>query len=398
VTELTSKQMRRRTVPVLIGIGLATAAAHMGNNFVTYLVGGLIDRFGFTPSAVGAWSMVETLAYGFAMLTIALRESALSPRLLATVAAVLIVPAQAAAAGLQFVSERDSAYAALVATRIATGAGFGLMNSAVNLSATAVGRPERAIAFGIVIQTTLFSLLNLGLPKIGEAYGSAGMFAALSAASLILTPAILLLPKTGSSAAPTSRRASAVGVAGPPALDVFCVLATAALISCGLTGVFTFAERLARSLGVSAVLFGRFQSAATLASAAGAAVLAVVAARLTRARPTTLGLIVCSGACTLLASAQSNVVFATALIVFNVAWLWTYALVLGVAYAVDGTGRLAVLTSATCFIAASVGALVTGVAVQALRTYSAAGWVGAVCCGVAIPLLLTLTLRLDRGA
>jgi len=49
----------------------ATGAAHIGNNFTTYLVGGLIDRYGFTPIQLGAWSMAETLAYAAAMFLVA---------------------------------------------------------------------------------------------------------------------------------------------------------------------------------------------------------------------------------------------------------------------------------------------------------------------------------------
>ena len=82
----------------LIGIGAATAAAHVGNNFTTYLVGGLIDRFGFSPFAMGAWNMAETLSYAAAMFLIAPRARAMDARLLAIIATLLVAAAQAGSA------------------------------------------------------------------------------------------------------------------------------------------------------------------------------------------------------------------------------------------------------------------------------------------------------------
>jgi hypothetical protein len=55
----------------LAAIGAGTAAAHIGNNFTTYLVGGLIDTYGFSASAMGLFAMLETLSYGAAMLAVA---------------------------------------------------------------------------------------------------------------------------------------------------------------------------------------------------------------------------------------------------------------------------------------------------------------------------------------
>jgi hypothetical protein len=82
----------------LIGIGAATAAAHIGNNFTTYLLGGLMDRFGFSPFAMGAWNMAETLSYAAAMFLVAPRARGLDARALAMLASMLVIAAQAGSA------------------------------------------------------------------------------------------------------------------------------------------------------------------------------------------------------------------------------------------------------------------------------------------------------------
>lgn len=162
----------RPFVFTLVGIGAATAAAHVGNNFSTYLVGGLIDRYQFTPSTMGAWSMAETLSYAAAMFVVAPRARALDARLLALLATALIAIAQAGSA-------LTGTFALLFLGRIGTGLGFGLINSAVNLAAGRTAHPARWISLGIAFQTVLYAGVSLGLPMIGESRGVDGMFLAL---------------------------------------------------------------------------------------------------------------------------------------------------------------------------------------------------------------------------
>jgi hypothetical protein len=162
--------------------GAATAAAHIGNNFTTYLLGGLMDRFGFSPFAMGAWNMAETLSYAAAMFIIAPRARGLDARTLAMLASVVVIAAQAGSA-------LTGAYPLLVLGRIGTGLGFGLMNSALNLAAGRTGSPARWISLGIAVQTLLYSAIAIGLPVIGRDYGAGGMFfglAGLSVVSLVM--------------------------------------------------------------------------------------------------------------------------------------------------------------------------------------------------------------------
>jgi hypothetical protein len=77
---MTAARSQRSFAFTLIGIGAASTAAHLGNNFTTYLIGGLMDRFGFTPTAMGAWNMAETLSYAAAMFLVAPRARAMDAR------------------------------------------------------------------------------------------------------------------------------------------------------------------------------------------------------------------------------------------------------------------------------------------------------------------------------
>jgi hypothetical protein len=169
----------------LIGIGAATGAAHIGNNFTTYLVGGLIDRFNFTPFAMGAWNMAETLSYAAAMFVVAPRARAMDARVLAIIATLLVAMAQAGSA-------LTGDYALLFAGRIGTGLGFGIMNSAVNLAAGRTDHPARWISLGIAFQTILYTGVALAVPMMGARYGVSGMFAGLAGLTVLLGAARIL--------------------------------------------------------------------------------------------------------------------------------------------------------------------------------------------------------------
>jgi predicted MFS family arabinose efflux permease len=371
---------------VLIGIGIATAAAHIGNNFTTYLIGGLIDRFDFTPVQMGAWSMVETLAYAASMFLIAPRVATLSPRYLLMAAGVLVASAQVGSAGL-------NQYAPLLAGRIATGIGFGLANTALNLAAGRTNNPARALSIGIAVQTFLYALINLGLPIVGAQFGVAGMFCALALLSTLFTlPAVWLPSASGERLITVRAERADIGGEG------WRVLICMALFTFGSLAIWPFMERAAHAIGLSAIIYGRYQSIATIASMAGNLGLAAVSARLTRTLPLACALLLCGVSCAALTTVTQGWAFALALVMFNASWFVSYPLLMGIGYAVDRTGRLAVLSSAVWLLMMSLGSLATGITAQLLRSYQPVGPMGFVICLGAIVVIWPLARRLDARA
>ncbi len=377
---------RNRTTLVFIGIGMATAAAHIGNNFTTYLIGGLIDRFDFTPVQMGAWSMVETLAYAASMFLIAPRVASLSPRLLLIVAGLLVTVAQVGSAGL-------SQYVPLLIGRVATGVGFGLANTALNLAAGRTDSPARALSLGIAVQTLLYALINIGLPMVGARFGVAGMFCALAALSALFTlPAVWLPAAPVEQLAKNPRQSAHIGADGGR------VLISMALFTFGSLAIWPFMERAAHAIGLSAVTYGRYQSLATIASMLSNLGLAAVSARLSRTLPLVAALSVCGLSCAALTTVTEGWAFALALLVFNASWFISYPLLMGIGYGVDPSGRLAVMSSAVWLLMMSLGSLATGVTAQLLRGYQPVGPMGFILCVGAILVIWPLARRLDEHA
>ncbi len=369
--------------PTLIGIGAATAAAHIGNNFTTYLVGGLMDRFGFTPFAMGAWNMAETLSYAAAMFLVAPRARGLDARVLAIAASLVVIAAQAGSA-------LTGAYPLLLVGRIGTGLGFGLMNSALNLAAGRTGNPARWISLGIAVQTLLYSGIAIVVPLIGRDYGAQGMFLGLAGISVVFGLCALLLPGGKGGAGSVSAGSAPIGAEG------LRVLAAMALFAFGSLAIWPFIERTAHAIGIPATQFGLYQSAAVLASAVGNAGLAMVIGRLPRAWPLAAALGACALMCGLLTTVGSEVAFAAAFIAFMVSWFLTYPLLLRLAYAQPAGERLAVMTTGTWLLSQSLGSLAAGAMAQGFGAYTLIGPVGGVICALAIVAAMPVARRLDR--
>lgn len=373
----------------ILAIGAATAAAHIGNNFTTYLVGGLVDRFGFLPGRMGLFSMAETLSYAAAMFVVAPRAAGLSARRLGMISTVLVVAAQGGSALL-------SAYWLLVAARVAAGMGFGLMNSAVNLAAGRTAHPARAISAGITIQTLLYAGLNIALPRIGVTWGVAGEFAALAGLAAVFGAVALALPAQAG-VAPASAGIGARHDHGPIGADGRRILVAMALFASGSMAIWPFMERAAHAIGLAATAFGQAQSIATLLSAGSNAVLAAIVSRIPRAGPLAGALLVCGGACAVMTTVGSPAGFAVALVIYNASWFVVYPLLLSLAYGCDGSGRLAVMTTATWLLSISFGSLGAGYIAQASGSYGYVGMIGFGACLAAIVATWPLARRLDRG-
>jgi hypothetical protein len=369
---------------LLAGVGAATAAAHIGNNFTSYLLGGLEDRYGFSRVQMGAFNTVETLSYALAMFCIAPRVARLSPRILMLIAGILVAAAQLGSIGLH-------EFTPLILGRVLSGVGFGLTNAALNLAAGRSSDPARAISAGIAIQTVFYTLINILLPHLGARYGLPGMFAALGTITLIFTLAAGWLPMRSPvvvepQQANSRARLDSNGVRTLLAMGLFTF---------GSLAIWAFMERAAHAIAISSIEYGRYQAAATLLSALSNVALATVSSRLRMAPALACALVICGVSCAALTTVSSAWAFASALIVFNVSWFVSYPLLLGIAYAVDGSGRLSVLSSAVWLLMMSLGSMVTGFIAQWLGSYRVIGPLGMLFCFAAMATILPLARRRD---
>lgn len=376
-----SPRETRLSLAFCFGIAAVSCGAHLGIIYTPFLVGGLIDRYGFGPALMGIFSTAETGAFALAMFVLAPRAHALRPRRLAIGASALIAIVQAASALTGF-------YPLLVAGRLATGFGYGMLNTAVNVAAARSGAPARAISVGISLQVLVFVVLNITVPMIGAAGGVAAEFVALAAVSALLATLMPLLPDAA------GERGDSTGSAPPMPPGGWPVLAAMALFAFGTMAIWPFMERAAHAIGLSATRFGRYQAIAMFLSSVGNFTLTALLARGPRRGLLEASLLVCGATCALLTMVSSEAVFAVALQFYNVSWYVVYPLLLGLAYRHDPHGRLAVRTTGTWLVAQSGGALAAGFVAQATSGYALVGGLGLGTCVVAVMIVAWFQARL----
>ena len=173
-------------------------------------------------------------------------------------------------------------------------------------------------------------------------------------------------------------------------------LTAMALFTFGSMAIWPFMERTAHAIGMSAVEFGHYQSFATLMSAAGSFALMLVAARLRRSLALAASLLICGSASALLTTTGHAPMLGLGLVLYNVSWFITYALLVGLAFAVDPTGRLAVTASGTWLLFQSLGSLAAGMIAQAFGGYTPIGPLGLIACVVSILIVWPVARRVER--
>ena len=364
---------------VCLGIAAASGAAHLGINYTPFLVGGLIDRYGFGPAQMGVFATAETLSFACAMFLFAPRAQGFRPRRMALAASALI-------AAVQAVSGLTGFLPLLIAGRVATGFGYGMLNTAVNVAAGRTSQPARAISVGISLQVLLFAVMNVTIPMIGAAGGVGAMFIALAMISGTL--ALGMLPLSDKTESGSRGAQGAAPIVPPMAPGGWPVLAAMALFAFGTMAIWPFMERAAHAIGLPATEFGRYQSLGTLLSSAGNFALTMVLARGNRRGLLEVALLTCGITCAVLTTVASHWVFAAALVLYDVSWYITYPLLLGLAYAHDPHGRLAVRTTGTWLVAQSGGSLAAGFVAQATSGYGVVGCLGMGTCAMAVVIVI----------
>ena len=173
------------------------------------------------------------------------------------------------------------------------------------------------------------------------------------------------------------------------------VLAAMGLFAFGTMAIWPFMERAAHAIHLPATTYGLYQGIAMVLSCLGNFTLTWLLARGPRRGLLEVALMTCGTMCALLTTVNSQVVFAIALQLYNVSWYITYPLLLGLAYAHDPHGRLAVRTTGTWLLAQSGGSLAAGFVAEWTAGYGLVGCLGMGTCAMAVGIVIWFQAGLD---
>jgi len=271
--------------------------------------------------------------------------------------------------GLSFVT---TGYGALLATRLLCGLGEGAALMVSGAAPARLPEPERAYAKINTVTIVIGTLLVYITPAVGRFIAGPVIFVVLLLCSAVLTPAILLMPRTERFA---TLEAWDQGVA-PRTLSTTMVLVWISFFAFVTinSAIFSFCAVIGERAGLSADGVSTAIAVATLASLVGCALAGLVGLRLGRVVPMVVGVIVVAVALVALSNAHNAATFWLATSVQMIGDYFLMPYFQGYAAEEDPTGRGVAAINASIPLSYAVGPFLGGVVAQEFG-FGTLGWI-----------------------
>ena len=350
-------------------VGLGTTfgmAGQSGSSFIFYA----LNHAGLSVEAATTALTVEGIVMGVVMLVAAPAIHRLALR-----------PALAFAVMLALLAQVASAYAQgfdlIIAARLASGIGFGLIYAIASASAAAAATPERVFAAAGTIQLVAGTALNPVLGR-GQAMGMKGVFLAIAIYGAMLAVGLLFAPPPRS-----LKVAIPQAVASRPSVGAIAtVLLMMILFAVGTNGVYIYYVPVAAKVGLSEARLGDGLALVSLVGALGGVAASWLGMKAGRLLPLTASLLAMGAASIWLLRIDAAWQFWLVFTLWIAVYIFANAYLFGVAVAVDPGGRLAAALGGILLLANAAGTWAVG-QVSARLGPEAWGWVTLACCALA---------------
>ncbi len=255
----------------------------------------------------------------------------------------------------------------LLGAQFAAGcAGIVLMSLAFAAISQAAN-PDRYFALFIACQMSAGALATQILQRVALAAGATGVFCALA---IIAGCALSLVPLVANphSTRAAGERKAATGASffSKPAM---AILATQVWFGAGVMLIWSCAAIIGESRGLAAAAVGNALSASLIASVIGAVCASWAARWWPPKLSLLLGSIVIAGATLLVVTPSPSTAFYVGVVIFGFGWNFLPSFQLGVAAALDPSGRLAVLNIALVKLGYALGAAAAGWLAEMTHSY-----------------------------
>jgi predicted MFS family arabinose efflux permease len=282
-------------------------------------------------------------------------------------------------------------YPVVLASRLVTGGGAGLILSVVMALLGASRNPERAYAINFFALFTASSLFFLPACGVVAHYGASGGYTlqAILLASVWLT--VRWCPEIGTRGSEDATWRQPV-----PIIGAVLILSISVVFSIGDGALWAFVHRLGLNDGLSAQQIAIVLSVAQLAFIAGSVGASVLEVRLGRAAPILAAIAVTGTSAILLGRSGGAGIFAAAVVSFGFAKVFFLTYVNGWMAALDPAGRIVALGVTSQTLGLAVGPAVAGMMVEHTG-YIGVTWTALAACCVATALLLTLAFVSSRS-
>ena len=371
---------QRRPVPfsTLAGVAAGSTAAQASLTCSPFYLSALISVTHYSPAQVGIFFALEMAACATAMLLLAPIIKRIELRGLALAAMLVIAAGQIASA----VAGREPA---LIAMRVVTGLGTGVLSASMAAAAARTAAPARVYAVATATMTIVFALSFLAIAQAGKFRGPVGMFVFLGALDAALIPAMLLLPRQHyvlARSEPKSERSSwRMRVPGLLALTAM------ATFNYGALAIWPFTERIGEHIGLTMDRVSVLTAVGNGLAAMGGIAASYLGDRFGYFMPLLAGLAIQGLGSLAICYSSSEAGYLVTYSIYLGDWYFCYAYILAVAAVVDPVGKLAVLTAVGYPVSTGLGSLSAGFLVERYSLQSI-GWLAVAGCAAAFALLL----------
>lgn len=367
----------RLATAVIIGITLG----QMGPITQPFQVGALVDGAGVSTLQAGSLMAAQMGAFSIALLIVARLATLLSLTAIGVGGAIVSIAAFAAMGRLE-------ALGPLYIAAALSGVGQGAIFAAALAAGAKSPNPERLYGTGATVAIIIAGLFMAAVPYAREHISPRGVFTALCI--IVFALMIFLSGLGGRSVAQQASARSSIPVAGGLALAAVLVL-----FGVGSGAAYTFAERIATSIGMTQERIGLVFMLSTFAGASGSAAAAYIGLRWGRGKPLYATTAATGLACFTLCMAGTPWVFLVGLLAFQIAYTAAFPFQIGAAAAIDPSGRVAAFGGGIHFLAWAIGAQVGGVLAQSV-SYPAIGAFSLLMCLLAM-LAVPQIVKLSRS-
>jgi predicted MFS family arabinose efflux permease len=343
--------MARRTrqdLAIFVPVIGAQLIATTGIFLVPFIVGALLTAGGtFDERTAGFLVSAEALAASLTTIGLSGWRGARSRRRLALVGAGFVILGNA-------LSLLSMAMASLVMARLLVGIGAGVVTAEAS-AVVARGHDRERLISGLTAAAVLNgSLWIFAIPYAPEALGYRGPYLALLFTAVVGIALLARLPS------PPVRKATTEAVRGKSSIAALAVLPAIFLTQLGQGSFWTFVEIYGRNAGLTGEAIGAFLSLATLLLLVGVAATAALGTRFGRFVPLFVLTTVNLASILAITYATDSTVYVIANVVQAVTNLASLVYQLGLAAAVDRSGRLFAAANGLVGLGNGLGSAVAG--------------------------------------
>jgi len=343
-----------------IRLFLGSFAALYGIGYLSYIlspvvIGSIVQGLGLDEAEAGIVATVELFTLALCIFALAPRMAALPRRKLAFIGVALVI-----------IGHGSSALAAsflfLLPARAVAGVGLGMLIATGNAVVAGSGTPQRLFASAFAVgQLQAAALLLFVFPAIAERWSYHGTYGFLALWALVMAPLLWFLPTS-----PPDSHQEAQSSPATAGLFLLPSVLAMALIGASDASVWTFTERIAAGLGLSAPQAGSVLAGALIAGVIGSTLAGLLGTKLGERWPILIGSVLLATAYFCVTNATNGVVYSVA----QVSVLGSYGFIIPYLFGVNGRmdrqGRVMVAGSGAHLIGTGAGPLLAGQAIIAV--------------------------------